>query len=408
MAGKKKMEQLRQRIEAGARALREGKFVIITDDEDRENEADLVISAERVTAESVSFLARYTGGVIVVPLSSERLEALRLPLMVPENTEAFGAAFTISVDYRHGTSTGISAEDRAKTIRALADPTVPPEDFRRPGHVFPLRYRDGGVLKRSGHTESSIDLATIAGLPPATAISEMTCDDGRVMRGEELLAFAEEHQIPIVTVADIIRYRRHQEKLVRQVAEAQMPTRFGEFTAYVYESMLDGIEHMALVKGPLNPEEPTLVRVHSECLTGDIFHSKRCDCGTQLDLAMQKIEAEGSGVLLYLRGHEGRGIGLKHKLRAYRLQEQGRDTVEANEELGLPVDSREYGIGAQILHDLKVRKMRLMTNNPAKYGGLDGWGLTIVERVPLATVPTEDNLNYLRTKQEKLGHLLEI
>jgi 3,4-dihydroxy 2-butanone 4-phosphate synthase/GTP cyclohydrolase II len=328
--------------------------------------------------------------------------------MVADNTESQRTAFTVSVDARRGTTTGISAADRCTTVHALLDPSTTADDLARPGHIFPLRYREGGVLKRAGHTEAAVDLARLAGLQPAGVLAEVVNEDGSMARGPALVRFAEEHGLLLVSIAQLIRYRRHREKLVRRVSEARIPTAHGDFTAYVFESLLDGTEHMAFVRGDVAGEENVLVRVHSECLTGDVFGSMRCDCGLQLDLAMQKIAEAGRGVVVYLRGHEGRGIGLGHKLRAYSLQDQGRDTVEANVELGFPPDSREYGIGSQILVDLGVSTMRIMTNNPAKYGGLDGYGLRIVERVPLHVLPNQENIRYLRTKQEKMGHLLDI
>lgn len=391
-----------------AQALARGELVIITDDTDRENEGDLVLAAEKATESTIAFMIKHTGGIICTPLLPERLEELKLPPMTPHNTDRNHTAFTISVDYLHDTSTGIGTHDRTLTIRALADPQVKPEDFSRPGHVFPLRYREGGVLKRGGHTEASIDLLKLTPLYPATAISEIVDENGNALRGEALKAFAEEHQLLSVSVADIVRYRRKREKLVRCVSEATLPTQHGTFHAYVYESLLDGIEHLAITKGTIDPETPILTRVHSECLTGDVFASRRCDCGNQLDLAMQRIAEEGTGIIVYLRGHEGRGIGLGHKLSAYKLQDQGCDTVEANQKLGLPVDSREYGIGAQILTDLGAHKLRLMTNNLSKYGGIEGYDLEIVERVTITTTPNKDNYEYLLTKQEKLGHLLEL
>jgi 3,4-dihydroxy 2-butanone 4-phosphate synthase/GTP cyclohydrolase II len=317
-------------------------------------------------------------------------------------------AFTVSVDYRHGTTTGISAHDRSVTIRALLDENSTPADFARPGHIFPLRARAGGVLKRAGHTEATVDLTRIAGLKVGGVLAEVVNDDGTMARVPQLIEFTRRHGLVFVSIADIIRYRRRNEKLVRRFAEATIPTHYGDFTAVVYESVLDGEQHVAFVRGDLTGKRNVLVRVHSECLTGDIFGSLRCDCGPQLDQALRTIADAGQGVLVYLRGHEGRGIGLGHKIRAYNLQDQGRDTVDANLDLGLPADSREYGIGAQILVDLGVSSMRLLTNNPAKYGGLDGYGLEITERVPLLTVPTEQNIAYLRTKQERLGHLLDL
>jgi 3,4-dihydroxy 2-butanone 4-phosphate synthase/GTP cyclohydrolase II len=343
-----------------------------------------------------------------VPLESERADQLELPLMVVANTEAQRTAFTVSVDYRHGTSTGISTADRAATVRALIDPSTRANDLNRPGHIFPLRYRAGGVLKRAGHTEATVDLCRLAGKFPSGVLCEIvTHDKSGMARLPELEVFAAEHQLPLISIADLIRYRRHHEKLVRRVAESSLPTEHGQFQAYVFESVLDGEQHLALVYGDISTTPEVLVRVHSECLTGDVMGSMRCDCGPQLHTALAKIAAEGAGVVVYLRGHEGRGIGLGHKIRAYALQEDGSDTVDANIELGLPVDSREYGIGAQILVDLGVTSMRLMTNNPSKYGGLEGFGLEIVERVAIESLPTEFNIDYLRTKRERMGHLLE-
>lgn len=395
-------------IENAIAAVGRGELVVVVDDADRENEGDLIVAAERITPETMAFMIRHTSGVICMPVEGPRLDELALPLMVAHNTESQRTAFTVSVDARHGTSTGISAADRATTVRAILDPATRAEDLSRPGHIFPLRYRDGGVLKRAGHTEASVDLARLAGCYPAGVLAEVVNDDGSMARLPQLEQFARTHGLQIITIADLIRFRRHREKLVRRVSEARIPTRHGDFTAYVFESLLDGVEHMAFVRGDVAGSADVLVRVHSECLTGDVFGSLRCDCGVQLDLALERVAAEERGVVVYLRGHEGRGIGLGHKLRAYSLQDEGRDTVEANVELGFPVDSREYGIGSQILVDLGITTMRLMTNNPAKYGGLDGYGLEIVERVPLRTEPNDENISYLRAKQEKLGHLLDI
>lgn len=397
-----------QKIEAAIEAIAKGEFVIVTDDADRENEGDLILAAEKMTPEKMSFLLKYSSGVVCVPMTGEKLDHLHLPPMVAHNTESHRTAFAVSVDLLEGTTTGISAEDRAKTIRSLADPCIKAEDFRRPGHIFPLRAREGGVLKRAGHTEAAVDLAVLAGLEPVGVLCEIVKSDYSMARMPDLEVFAEEHGIPLVSIADLIRYRRNREKLVACVSTARLPTPFGEFTAHAYESTLDGVQHLALVKGEVAGEKNVLVRVHSECLTGDIFGSARCDCGAQLQQALSLIAHEGCGVVIYLRGQEGRGIGLGHKLRAYTLQDEGLDTVEANEELGLPVDSREYGIGAQILSDLGLSTIRLLTNNPAKYGGLSGYGLSITERVSLLPCATKENLRYLRTKQEKMGHQFDI
>ncbi|MBI2709917.1 MAG: bifunctional 3,4-dihydroxy-2-butanone-4-phosphate synthase/GTP cyclohydrolase II [Actinobacteria bacterium] len=388
-------------------AVAKGEVVVVVDDEDRENEGDLIMAAESATAEKIGFFVRHTSGLICVPMTGERLDELEIPLMVRDNTEAQRTAFTYSVDKLHGTTTGISAADRAATIQALIDPSTRPTDLARPGHIFPLRYREGGVLKRAGHTEAAVDLARMAGLQPAGVLCEVVKEDGEMARLPDLVEFCREHDLLLISIAQLIRYRRQTEKLVKRVAEARIPTTWGDFTAYVYESLLDGEQHVALVRGAVQGEERVLVRVHSECLTGDVFGSLRCDCGVQLDAAMSLIAEEGMGAVVYLRGHEGRGIGIGHKIRAYSLQDAGHDTVDANTKLGLPVDSREYGIGAQILNDLGITTMRLITNNPTKYGGLEGFGLDIVERVPSLTAPNPENLSYLRTKRDRLGHLLE-
>jgi 3,4-dihydroxy 2-butanone 4-phosphate synthase / GTP cyclohydrolase II len=395
-------------IEKAIAAIGRGEIVVVVDDETRENEGDLIMAAEFATPEAIAFFLRHTSGVICVPMTGERLDELQLPLMVAANTESQRTAFTVTVDYRHGTTTGISANDRAATVQALIDPACRPDDLARPGHILPLRYREGGVLKRAGHTEAAVDLARLAGLYPAGVLCELVNEDKTDMaRLPELEAFAEEHGLLLISIADLVKYRRQQEKLVKRIAEARIPTQWGDFTCYAYESLMDGETHLALVRGAVQGEENVLVRVHSECLTGDVFGSLRCDCGPQLDAALRQIADEGLGVVVYLRGHEGRGIGIANKLRTYMLQEQGRDTVDANIDLGLHVDSREYGIGAQILVDLGITTMRYMTNNPAKYGGLAGFGLEIVERVPLQTVPNPENIGYLRTKRERMGHLLE-
>lgn len=393
-------------IETALEAIRSGGFVVVADDASRENEGDLIIAAEKITPERMAFLVRHSSGVVCVSLPEERVDALRLPPMAARNSDPHGTAFTVSVDLNKGTSTGISAADRSATIRALADPKARAEDFARPGHVFPLKAKRHGVLERPGHTEAAGDLARLAGLYPAGVLCEIVNDEGGMMRGPELRAFAQRHGLPFIRIADLIAYRRRTERLIEHVAEARLPTAAGVFTAHVYRSVLDGSEHMALVKGQVAGRENVLVRVHSECLTGDVLDSLRCDCGNQLKIALTRIEQAGHGVLVYLRGHEGRGIGLGHKLRAYELQDRGRDTVQANLELGLPVDSRSYDIGAQILSDLGVTTLRLMSNNPAKFTELAGYRLKIVERVPLVPVPNRENIVYLKTKSEKMGHWL--
>jgi 3,4-dihydroxy 2-butanone 4-phosphate synthase/GTP cyclohydrolase II len=396
------------RIGDAIAAIGRGEMIVAVDDEDRENEGDLIMAAEAVTPEKIAFFLAHTSGLICVPMTGDRLDQLDLPLMVTSNTESQRTAFTVTVDYRHGTTTGISAADRAATIKALIDPATRPGDMARPGHILPLRYRPGGVLKRAGHTEAAVDLARSAHLYPAAVLCEVVnADKTGMARLPELERFAKQHDLLVISIADLIHYRRQKDKLVRRVSEARIPTTYGDFTCFAYESVLDEQQHLALVRGAVQGEDNVLVRVHSECLTGDVFGSYRCDCGPQLEAALQLIAREDLGVVVYLRGHEGRGIGLKHKLRAYTLQEQGRDTVDANVELGLPVDSREYGIGAQILVDLGITTMRLMTNNPAKYGGLEGFGLDIVERVPLQSSPNPENIKYLRAKRERMGHLLE-
>jgi 3,4-dihydroxy 2-butanone 4-phosphate synthase/GTP cyclohydrolase II len=386
-------------------AIARGEMVVIVDDEDRENEGDLIMAAEHVTAEKLAFIIRHTSGVVVAPLTGERCDDLRLPMMVDHNTESHRTAFTVSVDLLEGTSTGISAADRALTIRALADGTVGYQAFARPGHVFPLRAREGGVLKRAGHTEAAVDLARMAGCEPAGVICEIQNDDGTMARLPQLIEFCREHNLLLSSIAALVEWRRHKERLVERIGSARVPTQWGEFECVAYRSTIDGIEHLAFVRGDIGSGAPVLTRVHSECLTGDVFGSLRCDCGDQLSAALQLIAKNEHGVLVYLRGHEGRGIGIGHKIRAYSLQDQGVDTVDANTQLGLPVDSREYGIGAQILADLGAQELRLMTNNPAKYGGIAGYGLRVVERVPIVVTMTDENRAYLSTKRDRLGHL---
>ena len=395
-----------RKVEQALAALRRGEFVVVTDDAGRENEGDLIIAAERVTPEAMAFMVRHTSGLVCVALPEERLEALQLPLMVAENNESQRTAFTVSVDFRHGTTSGISAADRSATLRALADPSSQAGDFVRPGHIFPLRAHKNGVLGRRGHTEASLELTRLAGLQPAGALCEIVSDDGGMVRGRELERFAQSYGFTLLSIEEIAAYRRSRERLVEHIGSARLPTKHGVFVAHAYRSLVDGHEHLALVRGEVSGAENVLVRVHSECLTGDIFASARCDCGEQLNAALERVAAEEQGVVVYLRGHEGRGIGLGSKLHAYRLQDQGRDTVEANLELGLPVDSRSYDVGAQILTDLGVTTMRLMSNNPAKFTELEGYRLKVVERVPLLTKPTPENVRYLYSKQKKLGHKL--
>ena len=386
---------------------RDGRIVLVVDDADRENEGDFIIAAERCSPEALNFMVTHGRGIVCLPVAPWRLDELQIPQMVSTNG-GDETAFTVSIDFAPAISTGTSAFDRAATARAIADPASRPQDFLRPGHVFPLRAKEGGVLRRAGHTEAAVDLATIAGMFPAGVICEVMNPDGSMARLPQLIRVAREHDLKLISIADLIEYRRKREVLVTRVAEAAIPTVWGEFRACAYESLVDGRTHVALVRGEIGDGDGVLTRVHSECLTGDVFGSLRCDCGRQLDLAIELIGMEGRGVVLYVRGHEGRAIGLTHKLRAYQLQDQGRDTVEANIELGFAADQRDYGIGAQILSDLGVRTMRLLTNNPDKRAGLEGYGLSIVERIPLETEPTPENVGYLRTKAEKLGHILDL
>ena len=396
------------RIEAALEDIRQGKMVILVDDEDRENEGDLTMAAEKVTPETINFMAKYGRGLICLSLTDERLIELRLPMMVSENTSRFQTAFTVSIDARKGVTTGISAADRAATILAAVDESAQPEDLVSPGHIFPLRARQGGVLVRTGQTEGSVDLARLAGLKSAGVICEIMKDDGTMARMPDLRIFAEEHGLKIVTIADLIKYRLNKESLVRRIATATLPTKYGGvFTAIAYENDVDPYHHIALLKGEIRAEDTVLVRVHSQCLTGDVFGSRRCDCEEQLHTAMAMVEKEGKGVIVYMR-QEGRGIGLVNKLRAYCLQDIGKDTVEANEALGFKADMRDYGIGAQILADLGLHKIRLLTNNPRKIIGLEGYGIEVVERVAIETKPHQENIEYLKAKAKKMGHLLSI
>ncbi|MBI5740931.1 MAG: bifunctional 3,4-dihydroxy-2-butanone-4-phosphate synthase/GTP cyclohydrolase II [Nitrospirae bacterium] len=394
-------------IEEAIEDIKQGKLIILIDDEDRENEGDLTLAAEKVTPEAINFMARYGRGLICLSLNSEKVEALKLPLMADMNTSRFGTAFTVSIEARKGVTTGISAHDRARTIKTAINPRAKPEDLARPGHIFPLRAQPGGVLQRAGQTEGSVDIARLAGLQPAGVICEIMNDDGTMARVPELAKFAKKHGLKMVTIKDLIQYRMRNECLVTRLATTTIPTTYGgEFTAIAFGNMVDDTVNIAMVKGDIKPDEDVLVRVHSECLTGDVFTSKRCDCGEQLHKAMAIIKKEGKGVILYMR-QEGRGIGLANKLKAYALQDQGLDTVEANVRLGFKPDLRDYGIGAQILVNLGVRRMRLMTNNPKKLIGLEGYGLRIVERVPVETSPHEKNIKYLKVKKNKLGHMLK-
>ena len=395
-------------IEDAIAALRAGNSVVVVDDEDRENEGDLIFAAQRATAEQVAFMIRWTSGYICVAMPGRELDRLGLPPMTMVNEDRKGTAYAVTVDARDVKATGISAEDRARTIKVLSDTATEPRDLTRPGHVLPLRAMEGGVLRRTGHTEAAVDLARLAGLTPAGALCELMNEDGTMMRAPQCREFADTHGLVMISIADLIAYIRRTERLVDRVTETRLPLELGVFRAVGYRSRLDGTEHVAMVYGDIGDGEDILVRVHSECLTGDVFGSRRCDCGPQLHAALARVQQEGRGVVLYMRGHEGRGIGLLHKLQAYALQDTGSDTVDANLELGLPADARDYGTGAQILSDLGVKSMRLLTNNPAKRAGLDGYGLAIVGRVPLEITPNADNLEYLRTKRDRMGHDLPL
>ena len=394
------------RIEDAIEDIKVGRMIIIVDDEDRENEGDLTMAAEMVTPEAINFMATYGRGLICVPMMGERLEKLNLPLMVQQNTAPLSTAFTVSVDALDGTTTGISAHDRSITIKALVEDGTKPENLGRPGHIFPLRYVEGGVLKRTGQTEASVDICRIAGLKEAAIICEIMADDGQMARMPALEDFASNHDLKIISIADLITYRRRHERLIERVAEARVPTEYGEFRAVSYNSIVDDYEHVAFVKGDINPKDPVLVRVHSECLTGDVFGSTRCDCGDQVPLALEAIGKEGKGILLYMR-QEGRGIGIHNKLKAYALQDEGYDTVDANTMLGFAPDPRQYGVGAQILEDLGVKKMRLLTNNPTKRVGLERFGLEVVDRVPIVAPYRDDNVGYMETKRTRMGHIFE-
>ncbi|MFQ6037620.1 MAG: bifunctional 3,4-dihydroxy-2-butanone-4-phosphate synthase/GTP cyclohydrolase II [Candidatus Aminicenantales bacterium] len=395
-------------VEEAVQAVRAGRLIIIVDDEDRENEGDLMVAAEKVTPDIINFMARNGRGLICLPMTIKRLKELDLPLMVSDNTARFGTAFTVSIDAKEGITTGISAHDRAHTVHVAIDPKTKPSDLARPGHIFPLQARDGGVLERAGQTEAAVDLARLAGLTPAGVICEIMNEDGTMARMPQLEAFSQTYDIPILTIAELIKYRMKTECLVRRVEDVDLPTKHGDFRLMVFEDTIHKELHLALVKGKINPDEPVLVRAHSQCLTGDTFGSSRCDCGDQLHKAMDMVNKEGRGIILYILNQEGRGIGLVNKIKAYAMQDQGLDTVEANRKLGFKPDQRDYGIGAQILVSLGAKKLRLITNNPRKFIGLAGYGLEIVERVPIEVPPCQSNRRYLKTKKEKMGHILEM
>lgn len=398
----------RDGVEQAIKTVQSGGVIIIVDDEDRENEGDLMVAAEKVTPQVINFMTKHGRGLICLPLTKERLKELDLPLMVTDNTAPFRTAFTISIDAKKGVTTGISAYDRAKTVLAAINPKTRPSDLVRPGHIFPLQAKDGGALERAGQTEAAVDMARLAGLKPAGVICEIMNEDGTMARMPQLEEFSQAHNIPILTIAELIKYRMRHERLVKKIEEADLPTKFGDFRVMVFEDTIHKENHVALVKGEIKKDEPTLVRAHSQCLTGDTFGSIRCDCGEQLRRAMEMIEREGKGVILYILNHEGRGIGFTNKIKAYAIQDKGADTVEANKKLGFKADQRDYGIGAQILVSLGVHKIRLITNNPRKFVGLTGYGLEIVERVPIEVPPNKNNIKYLKTKKEKMGHLLEM
>jgi len=404
------MEKTRGKVpvEQAINAVKEGRLIIIIDDEDRENEGDLMVAAEKVTPDIINFMAKYGRGLICLPSTKKRLKELDLPLMVADNTASFKTAFTISIDAKRGVTTGISAHDRSHTIHVSVDPNTKPSDLARPGHIFPLEAKDGGVLKRAGQTEASIDITRLAGLKPAAVICEIMNEDGTMARMPQLEKYSQTYDIPILTIADLIKYRLKTECLVQKIEEISLPTKYGEFRLIIFEDTIHGENHIALVKGDIKKEASTLVRVHSQCLTGDTFGSSRCDCGDQLHRAMEMIEKDGNGVILYIINQEGRGIGLVNKIKAYAVQDKGLDTVEANQQLGFKPDQRDYGIGAQILAFLGANKLRLITNNPRKFIGLAGYGLEIVERIPIEIPPGKSNIDYLKTKKEKMGHILDL